>query len=125
MPMEEETIQLLTIGSTLLIGLSFILTAYFWFRNRKNNLIVSGAYGSLVAHLLLLSIAINSAIRTITFNVMAEDGQSIHPMASEEISLRLGATGLLWAGSMFCLMVAIFLFSISLKINKNQSTEFN
>jgi hypothetical protein len=118
MPMEEETIELVTTGSTIFIGLAILMTMYFWFKNKSKTLIVHGAYLNLVGHFLLLSITIYSAIRTISYDVMLEDGVTIHPMASEEISLRLGATGLIWAGSMMFLMVAILMFSMAIRRGK-------
>ncbi|MBM7663106.1 hypothetical protein JOC85_003932 [Bacillus mesophilus] len=114
MPMEEETIELVKTGSTIFIGLAIVITIFFWFKNRSKPLIVHGAYLHLIGHFLLLSITIYSAIRTISFDVMLEDG-TIHPMASEEVSLKLGVTGLIWAGSMMLLMVSIFMFSMAIK----------
>lgn len=115
MPMEEETISLIVMGSTVIFGISILITVLCWFRNKDKTVAVHGAYGSLIAHFLMLGITINSAIRTLSFNVMSEDGSSLHPMASEEISLRIGATGIVWAGSMICLMIAIIMFYISLR----------
>jgi len=38
-------------------------------------------------------------------------GITIHPMASEEISLRLGIAGVWWALSMSCLLIGVSKFT--------------
>jgi hypothetical protein len=57
---------------------------------------------------LLFAIAVYFLLRAISFDYH-------HPMASEEISLRLGMTGVFWFLSMICLLLGIYNFS---KISK-------
>ncbi|RAZ81607.1 hypothetical protein DP120_03150 [Planococcus halotolerans] len=88
----------------MVVGLMILVTLFLWIRSKNNNL----AYASVLAHFLLLSVALYFLFRAITFNVD-------HPMASEEISLRVGVSGSIWAVSMICLLIGLIKFS---KVNR-------
>lgn len=100
MPMEQETVGLLVGGFSLVVGAMVLVTLFLWMKNRGNNV----AYVSVIGHFILLSIALAVFLKAITFNVD-------HPMASEEISLRMGVSGVVWAGSMLALLVGLIGFS--------------
>lgn len=100
MPMEQETIGLLVSGSSLIIGLMVLLTLFLWIKSKSNSL----AYASVIFHFVLLSIALYVFLKAITFN-------NDHPMASEEISLRIGISGVIWAASMLGLLIGLIRFS--------------
>lgn len=100
MPMEQETMGLLIGGFSLVVGVMILVTLFLWIKNRGNNI----AFASLLSHFILLSIAVYFFIKAISFN-------SSTPMASEEISLRMGVSGLVWAMSMFCLLIGVIKLS--------------
>ena len=100
MPMEQETIGMLVGGFSLIVGLMVLVTLFLWTRNKGNSL----AYASVIFHFILLSVALYFFLKAINFNVD-------HPMASEEISLRMGVSGIVWAGSMICLLIGLIKFS--------------
>ncbi|MFD1737501.1 hypothetical protein ACFSCX_13150 [Bacillus salitolerans] len=118
MPMEQETITLLKGGFSVVMVISVLITVVLWYRFRKGRLTLHFAFIFTLFHFLTLSTAIHSAIQTISYDfLMVEDGMTtIHPMASEEISLKLGATGVIWGTSMVCLLISIILFSLSSKV---------
>lgn len=98
--MEQETLSLLIAGFWVVVGLMVLATLFLWMRSKTNNL----AYASVLAHFLLLSVALYFLLKAITFNMD-------HPMASEEISLRFGVSGVLWAVSMLFLLIGLIKFS--------------
>lgn len=105
MPMEQETIGLLVGGFSLIVGIMVVVTLFLWIKSKGNH----AAYASVICHFALLTIALAVFIKAITFNVD-------HPMASEEISLRLGVSGGIWAVSMFSLLIGLIGFSKLKKI---------
>lgn len=100
MPMEQETIGLLVGGFSLIVGIMVLVTLFLWIKSKDNNI----AYASVIGHFIFLSIAIYVFLKAITFNVD-------HPMASEEISLRMGVAGVIWAASMLALLIGLIGFS--------------
>lgn len=60
--------------------------------------------------MLFVSVAIYFFIKAISFDFN-------HPMASEEISLQIGISGVVWALGMICLLIGLFKFS---KTRKNR-----
>lgn len=100
MPLEQEITGLLIGGFSIIVGLMFIITVLLWRRNRNN----SAAYASVLLHFTLLSTALYFFIQAVSFNYS-------HPMASEEISLQIGIAGVIWAMSMFCLLIGLVKFS--------------
>nr|WP_263326804.1 hypothetical protein [Neobacillus sp. Marseille-Q6967] len=100
MPLEEEVITLVIWGFTTIMVLAAFTILFLWANSKENSL----AYGLMLSHLMLLVIAF-------LFFVDAISIPYIHPMASEEISLRLGLAGVMWAFSMICLMIGIIRFS--------------
>lgn len=100
MPMEQETMGLLIGGFTLVVGVMILTTVFLWMKNKSNHL----AFVSFLSHFILLSAAASIFIQAISFNAG-------NPMASEEISLRLGISGLIWAMSMFCLLTGFIQLS--------------
>lgn len=100
MPMEQETVGLLVGGFSLIIGIMVLVTLFLWVKSKGNH----AAYASVICHFAFLTIAMFVFINAITFN-------ADHPMASEEISLRLGVSGVVWAVGMLCLLVGLVRFS--------------
>ncbi|QHJ72356.1 hypothetical protein DNR44_004965 [Planococcus halotolerans] len=88
----------------MVVGIMVLATLFLWIRSKKNNI----AYASVLAHFLLLSVALYFLFKAITFNVD-------HPMASEEISLRVGISGIIWTASMICLLIGLITLS---RVNK-------
>lgn len=102
MPLEEGVIGLFIGGFSIVMGIAIIITLLLWFENKNK----SSAYVWTLLHLLFFSAAIYFSLKAISFD-------QYHPMASEEISLKLGVSGVVWALSMVCLVIGIFKFSIS------------
>ena len=100
MLMEQETVGLLVGGFSLIVGFMVLVTLFLWIKSKDNNI----AYGSVIFHFVLLSIALYVFLEAITFNID-------HPMASEEISLRMGVAGVTWAVSMLSLLIGLIGFS--------------
>ncbi|WP_066175227.1 hypothetical protein [Bacillus marinisedimentorum] len=102
MPMEQETLGMLNAGFLVVMGAAFIVVILLFFsKSQKRN---RTAYGLVFVHFVFLSFAIHNALKAISFDTG-------HPMASEEISLRLGIAGVLWAVAMLFLLSALFSFS--------------
>jgi uncharacterized membrane protein len=80
MPMEQETMGLLIGGLSITIGVTFIVVLLLLFSKKRKPFRL--AYTFIIGFLLFFSLAASQAIKAITFDVS-------HPMASEEISLRL------------------------------------
>ncbi|MFS0861194.1 hypothetical protein [Fredinandcohnia sp. 179-A 10B2 NHS] len=108
MPMEPETMGMLTSGFTVVMAITFIVVLSLFISKRNKPFRV--AYGFIVGFLVVFSLAIYQALQALRFDVN-------HPMASEEISLRLGVAGLLWAISMLFLVSGLLGFSF----NKNKA----
>ncbi|WP_108670998.1 hypothetical protein [Peribacillus acanthi] len=101
MPMEQETMSLLIGGFSIVMGITvFIVVLLFLSKNRKPN---RTSYGLVLAHLGFLSWAISHSLSALRLDIK-------HSMASEEISLRLGTAGVLWAISMLFLIIALIKF---------------
>lgn len=108
MPMEQETMGLLVGGFLIIMGITIMIVLLQLFsKKRKSH---RTAYSLVLCYLILFSLAVNQALRAIRFDVN-------HPMASEEISLRLGMAGVLWAVSMLFLVLGLIKFSFSWKNN--------
>ncbi|MRH43266.1 hypothetical protein GH741_11300 [Aquibacillus halophilus] len=84
----------------MVMAISMLVTVFLWVKNKNNSL----GYIWTLLHLLLVSVAIYFALKGIAFDYN-------HPMASEEISLQMGISGVVWALSMICLVIALFNFS--------------
>lgn len=104
MPIETETIRIFISGFLNVMGIAIVFTIFLWVKNKRQ----SGAYAWLFLHFLLFSVAVYFSLQAISFDYL-------HPMASEEISLRVGGTGVFWALSMICLLFGIFNFSKLIK----------
>jgi hypothetical protein len=102
MPMESETIGMLIGGFSSIIGFTFIVVILLLFSKKRKPFRL--AYTFIIGFLLFFSLAASQAIKAITFDVS-------HPMASEEISFRLGISGVLWAISMLFLILGLIKFS--------------
>ncbi|MGM0877316.1 MAG: hypothetical protein ACQEWV_21850 [Bacillota bacterium] len=97
MPLEQEVIGLLIGGFSIVMGIAILITLLLWLKNKNN----SAPY---VLHLLFFSVAIYFSLMAISFDYN-------HTMASEEISLQIGISGVVWALSMLCLLIGIVKFS--------------
>lgn len=100
MPFEEEVVNLLKGGLIIVIGMAILTTVLLWWKARNN----SFAYICALLHFLLISVSIYFLLKAISFN-------NDHPMASEEISLRIGISGVVWALSILCLLMGLIKFS--------------
>ncbi|ENH97656.1 hypothetical protein J416_04401 [Gracilibacillus halophilus YIM-C55.5] len=92
----------------MVMGIAIFVTVFLWVKNKNNKL----GYIWTLLHFLLVSAAIYFALKGITFGYN-------HPMASEEISLQMGISGVVWALSMICLVIALFKFS---KVRKHSDS---
>jgi hypothetical protein len=90
------------------MGITFIVVLLLLFSKKRKSLRM--AYGLVVGYLVFFSWAVSQALNAISFDVN-------HPMASEEISLRLGIAGVLWAISMLFLVLGLIKFSFPQKTN--------
>lgn len=108
MPMEQETMGMLIGGFSIVMGITFIAVLLLLFSKKRKTFRM--AYALVIGHLVFFSWAVNQALNAISFDVN-------HPMASEEISLRLGITGVLWAISMVFLVIGLIKFSNIKKTN--------
>jgi hypothetical protein len=102
MPMEQETMGMLIGGFSIIMAITFIVVLLLLFSKRGKA--YRFAYGLVIGYLVFFSWAISQALSAISFDVN-------HPMASEEISLRLGIAGVLWAISMLFLLFGLINFS--------------
>ncbi|UOQ86905.1 hypothetical protein [Gracilibacillus salinarum] len=100
MPLEQEVIGLLIAGFSIVMGIALIVTLFLWIKNKHN----SFGYIWTLLHFFSLIISVYFALQAIGFDYN-------HPMASEEISFRIGIAGVAWAVSMFCLIIALIGFS--------------
>jgi hypothetical protein len=102
MPMEQETMSILIAGFSIIMGIALIVVVLLMFsKNRKP---YRAAYGLIIGFFVFFSLTIIQAFKAISFNVN-------HPMASEEISLRLVIAGVLWGISMVFLLGGLIKFS--------------
>lgn len=108
MPMEEETMGLLIGGFSIIMGITFIVVLLLLFSKKRKAYRM--AYGFVMGYLVFFSWAVSQALKAISFDVN-------HPMASEEISLRLGITGILWAISMVFFVLGLLFFSMTKTTN--------
>lgn len=113
MPLEEEMTRMLIGGFSFVMGIALVSILFLWFRNKNQHV----GYGWTILHLLLCSLAIFMVIDTL-------DSDYNHPMASEENSLRLGISGIIWACSMISLLVGILFFSKNNKERKVNHEEY-
>lgn len=102
MPMEQGTIGMLTAGFSIIMGLTFITVALLIFSTKRKPFRV--AYGMVIGFIVLFSFAFIQLLNAISFDFD-------NPMASEEITLRLGTAGVLWAISMLFLLFGLIKFS--------------
>lgn len=102
MPMEQETMGMLIGGFLIIMVIALIVVILLMFSKKRKPFRV--AYGLVIGFFVFFSWAISQALNAISFNVN-------HPMASEEISLRLGIAGVLWAVSMLFLLCGLINFS--------------
>ncbi|MFC4559709.1 hypothetical protein ACFO3D_16095 [Virgibacillus kekensis] len=100
MPLEQEVMGLLIGGFSFVMGIAILVTVSLWVNNKNN----SWGYIWTLLHLLLVSVAVYFALKAVAFDYN-------HPMASEEISFQVSVSGVVWALSMVCLVIAIFSFS--------------
>ena len=100
MPLEEEVLGILIGGFSIVMGIVILTTLFFCVKNKSKNT----GYVWVFFHLVLFSFATYFALKAISFDYN-------HPMASEEISLQIGLSGVVWAASMICLLIGIYSFS--------------
>lgn len=100
MPLEQETISLMIGGYSIVMCITILTILLLWY---KNKMFRTGYVWTLI-HLGLFSAAIYFFL-----DILNSDYN--HPMASEENSLRLGISGVIWALSMCSFLVALLQFS--------------
>jgi len=94
------------LGYWLVLGVAIFTTIFLWIRNKQQTF----GYLWIVIHFLLFSIGVYFIIQAMSFDFT-------HPMASEEISLKVGIAGVFWSLSMICLVFGVFSFS---RLHKSQ-----
>ncbi len=100
MPLEQEALSMISGGLTIIMGITFFFTILFWLRQKKHH----AGFALTILSLMLLSLAGRFMVEIFQYDVT-------HPMASEEISLQLGVSGITWAFSMVCLILGIYHFT--------------
>lgn len=100
MPIEQEVMGLVIWGFSIIMGITLLITFYCWVKNKPNH----SGYVWTILHLLLFS---GAAL----FFMKAMSSDPYHPMASEEISLKIGLSAMIWALSMMSLVFGIYSFS--------------
>lgn len=100
MPLEEEVMGFLIGGVSIVMGITILTILFLWIKNRNK----SASYVWTLLHLVFFSVAIY-------FLIKAMSSSYEHPMASEVNSLHIGISGIIWAVSMFCLLIGIYYFS--------------
>jgi uncharacterized protein len=100
MPMEAETLGMLTLGFAMVILISVIITIMLWVKVR------SKAFGWFLMQIVLLAAAFFNFIKLLIINTSIS-----RAMISEENSLTLGIMGMLWACSMLCMLIGIYRLS--------------
>ncbi|WP_313891019.1 hypothetical protein [Psychrobacillus sp.] len=107
MPMEQETMGMLIGGVSIIMATAFVVVLLLMFSKKRKPFRVS--YGMVIGFFVFFSWAISQVLSAVSFDVN-------HPVASEEISLRLGIAGVLWTVSMLFLLLGLIKFS---SIRKN------
>ena len=102
MPLEQEVMGLLIGGFSFVMGVAILVTVFLWVNNNSGFIWI-------LMHLLLVSVAIYFMLKAISSDYN-------HPMASEEISLQIGVSGVVWALSMICFIIALFSLSKARKV---------
>jgi len=100
MPLEEEVPGMLIVGFSTVIGIALLITLLLCFKSNNNRI----AYIWICTHLVLFSVAGYFLWMAISFD-------STHWMASEEISLLMGISSVIWFLSMICMIIGIFKFA--------------
>lgn len=96
-------------GFSSIMGITFIVVLLLLFS--KNRRLYRPAYVIILVYLVFFSLAVIPALSAMSFDIN-------HPMASEEISSRLGIAGILWAISMLFLILGLIKFSINKETTK-------
>ena len=104
MQMEAETLSMLTWGFFIVIALSLAVIIKLWF-NSKNK-----AFIWFVAQLVFLCFGFFRLL-----DLIKPKTEIPVAMMSEENSLTLGIMGVLWAASMFCMLLGIGLINKKIK----------
>ncbi|HEY4553634.1 MAG TPA: hypothetical protein VIG80_10595 [Bacillaceae bacterium] len=102
MPIEQETFGMMIYGFLLIMGISLLIVLLQIFSKKRNNKL--SGYVWMLGHLIFITVTFICLLETFRFDAG-------HPMASEEVSLRLGITGVSWAISMVFFIAAVLAFS--------------
>lgn len=94
-PMEAEAKPLLIGGFSGIIILTLICIIFLWWRNKRFS------YAWFIGQVVLLVFGFKSVLRIFDLTVS-------RAMLSEEISLIVGSSALLWAVSMVCMLIGIW-----------------
>ena len=97
MPMEAETITMLFWGFNIVIAISLVLIIKLWIETKEKS------YIWFIVQLCFLYFCFITVIYTIKIKPAIPQA-----MLSEENSLALGISGILWAVSMFCMLIGIW-----------------
>jgi hypothetical protein len=103
---EQELIDMLLIGFSIIMGTSFIIVLFLLFSPSRRSYRTS--YVFVLFHFVIFSLAVQQLLKSLSLVVNSA-------MASEEISLKLGIGGVLWAISMVFLLIALASFSFNTK----------
>lgn len=102
MPMEQETMGMLVVGFSIVMGIAFIVVLRLLFSKKLKPF--RAAYALVLGFFVFFCLAVSQALKAIAFDIN-------HPMASEEISLLIGFAGVLWAVSMLFLLLGLIKLS--------------
>ncbi|PGB82643.1 hypothetical protein COM13_22690 [Bacillus pseudomycoides] len=94
-PMEEEVRSYLIIGFSVIICIAILYTIYLWIKYKRKG------YLWVIFHFVSLSFGISIFINVLTGNFMNE------VMISEDNSIKIAESGLLWAVSVLFLLKGI------------------
>lgn len=100
MPLEQEVKGMLIVGFLIVMVIAIIFTLFLAIKNKHS---ITG-YVWILLNFIFFTVAAYFFYNAIFFDYN-------HPMASEEISLKIGFAGVAWSISMFCLVMGIFNFS--------------
>jgi hypothetical protein len=105
---EQELIEMLLIGFSIIMGISFITVLILLLLLSPTRRSYRTSYLFVLLHFVIFSLAVQQLLKSLTLVVNSA-------MASKEVSLKLGIGGILWVISMVFLLIALASFSLNTK----------
>lgn len=100
MPLEQEVKGMVIVGFLIVMVIVILCTLFLAIKNKH---LITG-YAWILLYFIFFTVAAYFLYNAIFFEYN-------HPMASEEISLKVGFAGVAWSIGMFSLVMGIFNFS--------------